>query len=339
MILAGDIGGTKTVLGLFREEDTGLKLTRSASFVSREFPGLKEIVQAFRKDDTDPVTSACFGIAGPVQGDTVDTPNLPWHVRGGDLAEVLGLPRVTLLNDLEANAYGIALLTPDDLVPLTDGLAGEPGNAALISAGTGLGEAGLHWDGHAWEPIVSEGGHVDFAPRTKLEAEMLGYLLQRYDHVSYERFLSGPGLVNIYHFLADSGRCEEPDWLREKTRGADCASVISEGAQQGVKICQTAVEIFVSIYGAAAGNLALKVLAVSGVFLGGGIAPKLVDSLRSPAFLEAFRSKGRMRPLLEKIPVHVIMNPKTALLGAARVAARPPGAGAEEPIPPVASSG
>ena len=339
MILAGDIGGTKTELGCFREEGTGLKLIRSASFVSRDYPGLKEIVREFRKDDAQTVTAACFGIAGPVQGDLVETPNLPWLVRGKELADELGLPRVTLLNDLEANAYGISLLTPDDLVPLTEGLEGEPGNAALISAGTGLGEAGLHWDGKAWEPIVSEGGHVDFAPRSKLEAEMLGYLLQQYDHVSYERFLSGPGLINIYHFLADSGRCEEPDSLREKMEGMDCASVISQGAQQGIAICQKAVEIFVSIYGAAAGNLALKVLAVSGVFLGGGIAPKMVEPLRSPAFLEAFRSKGRMRPLLEKIPVHVIMNPKTALLGAARVAARPADREPDSPISPVASSG
>jgi len=339
MILAGDIGGTKTELGGFRVDDAGLQLVRSASFVSRNYPGLKEIVQEFAGQPSEPITSACFGIAGPVQGGEVRTPNLPWTVRGTELAAVLNLPRVTLLNDLEANAHGIGMLGPGDFVTLTDGVPGEPGNGALISAGTGLGEAGLHWDGKYWEPIVSEGGHVDFAPRSRLEAEMLGYMLQRYDHVSYERFLSGPGLVNIYRFLADSGRCEEPDSLRDKVVGSDCAAAISEGAEQGIAICQQALEIFVSIYGAAAGNLALKVLAVGGVFLGGGIAPKMIPSLQSPLFLEAFRSKGRMRPLMEKIPVRVILNPQTALLGAARVASRPGESAKDDPIPPVASSG
>ncbi len=339
MILAGDIGGTKTELGCFRVEPYGLDLIHSASFVSRNYPGLKEIVQEFVGQCSEPIASACFGIAGPVQGDEVQTPNLPWVVRGSELAAALGLPRVTLLNDLEANAHGIAVLRPEDVVTLTDGIPGEPGNAALISAGTGLGEAGLHWDGKSWEPIVSEGGHVDFAPRSRLEAEMLGYLLQQYDHVSYERFLSGPGLVNIYRFLADSGRCEEPDSLRDKVTGSDCAAAIAEGAREGIPICKEAIEIFVAIYGAAAGNLALKVLAVSGVFLGGGIAPKMIPALQSPTFLEAFRSKGRMRPLMEKIPVRVILNPKTALLGAAHVASRPGQSAANDPIPPVASSG
>jgi glucokinase len=339
MILAGDIGGTKSELGLFRRKATGLECIETSVFPSQEHAGLDEIVRKFTAGKSEPITAACFGIAGPVQGDVVETPNLPWKVEGSRIAGFLGLPKVTLLNDLEANAYGISALQPEDLVPLTNGTVGDEGNAALISAGTGLGEAGLHWNGMGWEPIPSEGGHVDFAPRNRLEVEMLAYMLHRFEHVSYERFLSGPGLVNIYQFLLDTERGEEPEWLRDKLDEKDCGSVISQAADQGVDVCRQALRIFVSIYGAAAGNLALKVMAVNGVYVGGGIAPKILPHLQSSVFLEAFRSKGRMRTLMEKIPVRVIMNPKTALIGAAHVALQPGDRTIEDPLDAAAGTG
>jgi glucokinase len=237
------------------------------------------------------------------------------------VARELGLKSVGLINDLEANAWGIAVLEAKDLVVLNEGAADASGNAAIISAGTGLGEAGLYWDGKQHRPFATEGGHTDFAPRSRLEMDLLEYLLKEFQRVSYERVVSGPGLLNIYRFLRDAGRGEEPGWLARRMRGEDPAAVISRAALDGESdLCAQALDLFVSMYGAEAGNLALKVMATGGVFLGGGIAPRIIRKLEEPAFLNAFTAKGRMKPLLQAMPVRVILNDKTALLGAARFA-------------------
>ena len=267
------------------------------------------------------IHTACFGLPGPVIDGAVSTPNLPWKVTVAELKAAIGKVEIELINDLEANAHGVSTLSDKDLVVLHEGSTSATGNAALISAGTGLGEAGLHWDGGNWQPFASEGGHVDFAPRNDLEAAMLSWMLRQHDHVSYERFLSGPGLHNIYRFLIEYGCGQEPEWLREAIANGNPGAEISRAAQEkGVEICQTALDRFVSIYGAEAGNIALKMLATGGVFIGGGIAPKILEELRKPRFMQAFLTKGRMRPLLEGVPVKVIVNDLTALHGAARVA-------------------
>jgi glucokinase len=321
MILAGDVGGTNTRLGLFQLERNRPKQVTIQMFRSREHTSLEEIVEKFIETNPHPITAACIGIAGPIKDGICQTPNLPWIAKSRNVAEVLGLHQVELINDLEANAHGISTLSKNDLVVLHSGKAGSSGNAGLISAGTGLGEAGLHWVGNYYQPFASEGGHVDFAPRNKMELELLTYLLKVYGHVSYERVLSGPGLENIYRFLVDTGRFKEPKWLRDEMRKHDPSALISKLALEcRSAICERAQEIFVSIYGAEAGNLALKLLATGGIFLGGGIAPKILPKLKEPRFLQAFWSKGRMSDLLKTVPVRVITNDKTALLGAARVA-------------------
>jgi glucokinase len=321
MILAGDVGGTNTRLGLFELERNRPKQVTIQIFPSGDYTSLQDIVEEFLKKNALPITGACIGIAGPIKDGVCETPNLPWIANSRNLGDLLGLHRVELINDLEANAHGISVLSKDDMVMLHPGNPEEDGNAGLISAGTGLGEAGLHWMGEYYQPFASEGGHVDFAPRNEVEIALLSYLLKVFGHVSYERVLSGPGLLNIYRFLLETGRADEPDWLRDEMQKKSPGAVISKVAlEKRARICEMAHDIFVSIYGAEAGNLALKVLATGGIFIGGGIAPKILPCLKEPAFLEAFWSKGRMTALLKSCPVHVIVNDKTALLGAARVA-------------------
>ena len=297
----------------------------SSSFPSRDHASLGEIVARFTKDSRFPVDRACFGVAGPVRDGRCETTNLAWVVDSRDLASQLGLPldRVALINDLEANAYGIPLLKAEDLASLNEGSPDlADSNAAVISAGTGLGEAGLVWQGKHQLPISSEGGHASFAPENDEEAELLAFLRREYGHVSVERVLSGTGLHNIYRFLRDTGRGKEPVWLAERMRETDPAAAISEAALEGRSdLCTHALEMFVAIYGAEAGNLALKLLASAGVYVGGGIAPKILVKMKEPAFMRAFTAKGRMGPLLEAVPVRVILNDRTALLGAGRCAA------------------
>ena len=321
MILAGDIGGTKTNLAFFAVQGRGLVLVVEETFASREHSSLDDTVRRFVSAHALPIDSACFGVAGPVKHGRCEAVNLPWVVDARQLARDLGLATVALLNDLEANAYGIAALAPEDFVVLNAGAPDAEGNAAVIAAGTGLGEAGLYWDGKQHRPFASEGGHADFAPRHALEADLLRYLLAQCAHVSYERLVSGPGLYTMYRFLRDTGRGEEPLWLGEEIRARDPAAAITRAALTGTcPLCVHALDLFVSIYGAEAGNLALKVMATGGVFVGGGIAPKIIAKLRETLFITAFTAKGRLRPLLEAMPVRVILNDKTALLGAARYA-------------------
>ncbi|HJQ68084.1 MAG TPA: glucokinase [Blastocatellia bacterium] len=322
MILAGDIGGTKTNLGLFEVADGALASARQQSYPSKDHSGLEDIVMKFMADDTRGVEAACFGVAGPVVDGHSVTPNLPWVVDSHSLARMLGLERVTLLNDLESTAHGLAELKPEEMVTLNEGGAGS-GNAALVAAGTGLGVASLFWDGDSFQPSASEGGHMDLAPRDELEIGLLRFLLKEYRHVSIERVLSGPGLFNIYRFLSSVGHGEEDAAVSERMRREDPSKVIAEAAMAGEsELCAKALDMFASFYGATAGNVALMLKATGGVFIGGGIAPKILEKLKDGTFMRAFLDKGRLTPLLETIRVQVVRNDKTALLGAARVAAR-----------------
>ncbi len=322
-ILAGDIGGTSTRLALFDASAGGLALGAVEQYASREHANLETIVGRFRAGHGTPIDDACFGVPGPVAGGRVETPNLPWVVDGAVLARELGLAHVDLINDLQANAHGIFQLGATDLVALNAGAAGAAGNVAVISAGTGLGEAGMYWDGRHHHPFACEGGHADFAPHTDIEVALLLHLRQKLGgHVSWERVVSGPGLLNIYAFLRDTGRGTEPAWLRDAIAHGDPPAVISQTGLDGKSdLCARALDLFASAYGAEAGNFALKIMATGGVYLGGGIAPKVLTKLDPAGFTKSFAAKGRLQDLLERIPVRVITNEHTALLGAARYAA------------------
>jgi glucokinase len=321
MILAGDIGGTHARLAFFDVLDGRFSLISASVFPSREYAGLDEIVAQFVDVTNVHPDNACFGVAGPVRNGRVEASNLPWVIESKRLADELKIRRAVLINDLEANAWGIPVLDSKDVVLLNQ-VKGDPvGNQAVIAAGTGLGEAGMYWDGIQHHVFASEGGHGDFAPRNELEIDLLRYLRARFGHVSYERIVSGPGLVNVFHFLRDTGRGTEPKWLADEMLQSDPAAAISKAAIEGkCALSEQALDLFVSIYGAEAGNLALKIMATGGVYLGGGIAPKIVTKLAGPLFMQAFAGKGRMQALLEAMPVKVITNDKTALLGAARCA-------------------
>jgi glucokinase len=321
MILAGDIGGTKVNLAFF-SEDLRLKPENLASFPSRDYSSLEEIARKFLADRKLKAHYACFGVAGPVKQGRVTVTNLPWVVVDKDLTRTLSIKETWLINDLEANAHGIYALAPADFVTLNVGEELAVGNAAIISSGTGLGEAGLFWDGNRHLPIASEGGHSDFAPRTDLDLELLAYLRKRFGQVEWEHVLSGPGQFHIYEFLRDTGRGEESASLAAELRTGEPPQVVTRAALEGKSdLCVQALDIFVRYYGAEAGNLALKVLASGGVYVGGGIAPKIIEKLKDGNFMKAFIGQGRMKHLLEAMPVRVIMNDKTALIGAARFAA------------------
>lgn len=323
-ILAADIGGTNTRLALCEQYQEGFRIIDEDKFVSASFEGLDAIIEQFLDGKSDEIDRACFGIPGPVTGETIKLANLPWAIDVKVIKNLLGIEQIGLINDLEANAYGLCELKEEDFAVLNEGTKKTTGNAAIISAGTGLGEAGMHFEVamKARHPFASEGGHSDFAPRNDLEIELLRYLLAKFERVSVERVLSGQGLQNIYEFLRDTNRFEEPDWLAEEIAEADDipATISKNGLTGKEEICKAALNTFVSIYGAEAGNLALKMLATGGVFLGGGIAPKILPSLKESTFMESFQSKGRMRELLEKIPVRVVLCDNAALLGAAHFA-------------------
>jgi glucokinase len=322
MILAGDIGGTHTRMALFEENGGALKMLVDRVYPSREHKSLAEIVTLFMDNQDVRVDRACFGVAGPVVHGEVSTSNLAWVVNALQLAQQIGTEAVWVINDLQAHASGITDLAAEDFVALNQ-VDRSVGNAALIAAGTGLGQAGLYWDGARHWPFPCEGGHADFAPRNGVEIALLEHLLKKFGRVSYERVLSGPGLKNIYEFLRDSGREQEPQWLKEELAGsADPTALISEHGLAGqTAICERALDIFVSAYGAEAGNLALKIMATGGLFVSGGIAARILPKLTAGAFLQAFVSKGRLQPVLETIPVKLIVNEQVGLIGAARYAA------------------
>jgi glucokinase len=316
MILAGDVGGTHTRVALLEQAAGKLQVTSFELYRSRDHASLEQIVEAFLKAHPAELEAACIGVAGPVKEARAVVTNLPWAVDSRALAGQLYLPRVELINDLEANAWGLSVLGSTDFVVLNSGLPVE-GAAVVISAGTGLGQAGLFWTGSEHLPMASEGGHADFAPRNAIEVELLLYLQRKLgNRVSYERALSGPGLVNLYSFLRERGEDEEPEWLAKKIAAGDAAAEISAAADR-CTLAHKALELFVSIYGAATGNVALHFMATAGVFLGGGIAPKIISRLKGKTFLDAYLDKGRLSPLLAEIPVRVIMNDRAALFGAA----------------------
>ena len=320
MILAGDIGGTKTNLGLFEGAANRPLKVRGQSFASRDYPGLLPILEIFLASERRAIQAACFGIAGPVRANRVETANLPWTVAGADIANRFRIPRVELVNDLVAMAEGIPALGPEELAAIQTGTPDPDGNAALVAAGTGLGVAILAARDGRLVPLPSEGGHSDFAPGNDDEIALWQSLRNRFGHVSVERVVSGPGLANIYDHLRSSGAPEPPE-LAAALAAGDRAKVIAEwGAGGRSALCARALEMFLRSYGAAAGNVALLGLATRGVYLGGGIAPKLLALLQRGDFLDGFHDKGRYRGLLETIPVSVILNAETALLGAARSA-------------------
>ncbi len=323
MILAGDVGGTTTRLAAFELTGGKLRAIVEQSYKGADYVSLDAIVAQFVATHALHPTHACCGISGPVHEGSARTTNLPWRIEAASLAHQLHLPSFMLINDLEANAWGVAALGPEDIETLNAGEPGASGNAAVIAAGTGLGEAGLYWDGSHHRPFACEGGHGDFAPRTALEIELLQYLCKKFDHVSYERLVSGQGLCNIYEFLCQTpGRREVPA-VAEAMRGQDLAAAIAEAAlAHRSPLCTEALDRMVSIYGAEAGNVALKFMAYGGLYVGGGIAPKIITKLRDGTFMQAYLAKGRMQRIVAAMPVHVIMNPNTALLGAARCASR-----------------
>ena len=350
MILAADIGGTKIQFGLFDWDNKRVDPIREDTLYTADYETLEDAITEFLEDvpdneeeeefpegeEKDPgsseapasssdytVTAACFGVPGPVLNNTCHTTNIPWTVSGDKLAEFLKVPQVRLLNDLEATAHGLLLLREDEFEDLNPHAPSPPpaGTRALLAAGTGLGESILFWTGKEYHICPSEGGHADFAPTNDLEIELLRYLRTSYLHVSYERVLSGPGLHLIYQYLRDTKK-SEPTWFAEKLPTGDPAALIAEaGLQKKPEICHQALQTFVSIYGSEAGNLALKTLAKGGIYLGGGIAPKILPALKDEPFLKAFLGKGRYKRLMNTIPVRVILNPQTALLGAASMAA------------------
>ncbi|RMH07650.1 MAG: glucokinase [Nitrospirae bacterium] len=354
-MLAGDIGGTKTYLGLFEGKAERSDPVKEERFWNADFESFEEILQEFltpsaedtlaedilkeepsasepHETDVPPgeeeakptkwiIDAACFGVAGPVVDNRCRATNLPWTIDGTTLAAMLDTPHVRIVNDVEAMALGVLVLQPEEIENLNPHAPGAPqGTKALLAPGTGLGEAILFWDGHRYHSLPSEGGHASFAPTSDIEIELLRYLRATYLHVSFERVLSGEGLHAIYQFLRDTKK-NEPTWFAEKLSTGDPGTLITEAALNGKpEICVQVMELFVSILGNEAGNLALKALARGGVYLGGGIAPRIISKLRDDRFLQAFVGKGRYKRLLTSIPVYVILNDKAALLGAASLA-------------------
>jgi glucokinase len=321
VILAGDVGGTKTELALFETRDGQFRVVREARYPSRNFPSLEAIVRRFLDGQPAPaLVVACFGVAGPVVDGRCTTTNLPWTLDERTLAGEIPVPAAKLLNDLEAMAWGVMSLPAGDLVALQEGQP-RAGNMALVAAGTGLGEALMIWDGARHIVVSSEGGHVDFAPRDERETGLLRFLQQEFGRVSYERLLSGPGLFNIYRYLRGARGLPEPGWLGDRIASGDPSAAVGEAGLRGEDpVCVETLEMFASIYGSVAGNLALIILAAGGVYIGGGIAPKLRPKLEDGTFMRAFRNKGRMATLMESFPVRLCLNDRAPLLGAAAVA-------------------
>jgi glucokinase len=325
MILAGDVGGTKVHLALYNFANGRLQPIRDQKFPAHEFASLDDVVKKFcaaGNEKLQDIVAACFGCPGPVRDGRLKLTNLPWTLDTRDMVKSLGIPHIFLINDLEANGYGIPELAPEAIFTLHNGDAEASGHAGLIAAGTGLGEALLIWEGKAHRPIPSEGGHGDFAARSDREIALFQYLRTTLNgRVSWERVVSGLGIKNIYAFLRDVEKIDEPGWLRDRMLAEDPNAVIGQCAEDGSSsLCFETMKMFSGAYGAESGNIALKVLATGGMYLGGGIAPKILKTLRNGTFMQAFLDKGRLSPLLESIPVRVILDDTCALLGAAAFA-------------------
>jgi glucokinase len=320
MILAGDIGGTKTNLAYFRVDGEALTPTLVRSFPSQQYKSLNEVLQHLLDEHPAKITAAAFGIAGPVVDGHSKLTNLGWDVDAREVAALLELESVGLINDLQATAYGALRLSEQERLVLNSGVPQPQAPIAVIAAGTGLGESALIWDGRRYRAIPSEGGHSEFGPRNELEIDLLRVLTKRFGRVSYERLVAGPGVVNLYEFFRSRASYPEPQWLKNKMVNGDPSAVISQAGIEGTdQVCADVVKMFASLYGAEAGNLALKILATGGVYVGGGIAPKILPMIKQH-FMEAFTTKGRYSNLMKQMPVSVILNERTALLGAAHYA-------------------
>lgn len=320
MILAGDIGATRVLLAAYQNEGNKLECVVQRLYKTQDHSGIAEVLKDFINSEGVPVHAACFGVAGPVRAGKSKMGNLDWAIDSGELASLLRLGSVGLLNDLEAYAYGVDALASTDFITLSEGAEDAEGNRIVISARTGLGIAGLYWDGFRHHPFACEGGHSDFAPRNDLEMELSQYLRKKFGHVSCERLLSGPGIKNIYDFLRDTKKAEEPEWLKQQiSQAPDPPALISQLALEAkAAICEQALSMFVSIYGSETGNCALNFMATGGVFIGGSIAAKIVPKMQDPIFMKSFLDKGRMQSLLADMPVKVIANDNAGLMGAAR---------------------
>jgi glucokinase len=320
IILAGDIGGTKTHLGLYRTGD-GLTRVRDRVYPTQDFASLEAVLSDFVQDEQ--VTVACFGVPGPVIRGRSHATNIAWEIQEQSLSTALRGASVQLVNDLAATAYGMLHLEPAEVVELHKGEElDQAANIAVIAAGTGLGEAGLMAVSAGWHALASEGGHCDFAPRGAEQVALLHFLEREFGHASYERAVSGPGLHNLYRFLVEYLPEPEPEWLKQRMAAGDASAVLSEVALAGQdQRCVHTVELFTEIYAAEAANLALKFLAFGGLYIGGGIAPKILPFLQRGGFMRSFLSKGRLNEVLERMPVRVSLNEETALLGAAHLAA------------------
>ena len=328
LILAGDIGATKTNLGIFELDRGILKSKKVSSFPSADYKDLKSILKEFMKDLHADLDVACFGIAGPINKGICKATNLPWVINQSVLKRFLKIKEVSLINDMQATANGIRVLPKKSFALLNPGKPDPKGNIAVLAAGTGLGEGMLLWNGKSYRAEGSEGGHTDFAPCNKIELDLCRYLFDKFGHASYERVLSGPGLLNIYDFLKEKKDAQEPAWLTNELAQDDPGFVITQNALKNENnLCVKTMDIFCAIYGAEAGNLALKILARGGVYLGGGIAPKILHKLQDGTFKKAFLYKGRFSKFLSKIPVYVILEEKTALYGAALYSLRKMGCG------------
>jgi len=315
IVLAGDIGATKTNLALFNVEEDHVTPLQGAQYKSHDYENIIDLTDAFIRDLPLPV-SICFGVAGPVLNGHAKLSNINWDINSAELSNHFKVKNVQLINDLEATAYGLAMLNEIDVVMLHKGNDAPVGNAAVIAPGTGLGEAGLYWDGNYYDPFATEGGHSDFAPRNEFDFELYTFLQKKFGHVSWERLVCGPGIVNIYQFLRDEKNREEPGWLKEKFINDDAAAVISQHAIQS-EICKETMQLFIRFLAYESANLVLKLKATGGLFIGGGIAPQIVSLFENDAFYSSFCQSGRLNYLLEKVPVKIILNTKTALLGAA----------------------
>jgi glucokinase len=324
LILAGDVGGTKVALALFDFQNGSLHHAAEKRYPAKDYSGLEAIVMEFLREQQQEgkISAACFGVPGPVRHGVLRLTNLPWTLDSRKLSLDLCIDHVFLINDLEANGYGIPELKADQIFTLSMGDASAAGNRALISAGTGLGEAFLVWNGKRHIPMASEGGHCDFAARNDDEIDLVRHLKKKLGgRVSYERVIAGVGIKDVYDFLRDARKMDEPAWLRERLAAEDPNAVIGELGESGKsEICAKTLDIVVGAYGAEAGNLALKVLATGGVYVGGGIAPKILKKLQDGTFMKAFTDKGRLSDLLVQTPVRVILESRAALIGAAAYA-------------------
>jgi glucokinase len=321
MILAGDIGGTKVNCAYYEQRGDRLHAVLEKSYLSRDFRSLEEVLAQLLREHPSDITAAAFGIAGPIVNHRSKLTNLGWDVDGASVAASLHLVHVGLLNDLAATAYGTLRVDPEDRVVLQQGVRQEGGAIAVLAAGTGLGEGGLVWDGKRYRALPSEGGHTDFGPRNDVEIALLQFLLKRFERVSYERIVAGPGFKNLYDFFRMRSGSAEPAWLTDAMRSGDPSAVISRaGLDKTDAVCVQALDQFVGLYGAEAGNLALKILSTGGVCVCGGIAPKILERIQNGMFMDAFVRKGRYESLLRTIHVEVITNERTALLGSAHYA-------------------